>query len=398
MSSGVRSVALFTYSTLPRGSVVHTAHLAEALHDAGWPVTVYALDKDGRGFFRPLRAPVRLVPAGPAPSSTAALVRQRRQELADFLRAQAPDHDVYHAQDCLTASALLDLRAQGLVPAVVRTVHHLEQFSDPYLAQCQERSIREAALCLTVSKATARDLACTFGVHAPCVGNGVAVARFARTDAARIRAWRRRLGGGGPLVLAVGGVEERKNSLRILGAFARVRARHPDARLWILGGATVLDHGAYRESFTQALANLPRGAREAVVELGVIDDAEVPALFQAAHVLALPSLHEGFGLAALEALAAGLPVVASHRPPFTEFLDESCATLVDPLSHEAIAEGMLSALATAGTRRTPGQLRARDHSWRRVAAAHVEHYLSVTNRLMKERVPHARDALHGSLA
>ncbi|MBV9946792.1 MAG: MSMEG_0565 family glycosyltransferase, partial [Myxococcales bacterium] len=48
------SVGLFTYSTLPRGSVVHTAALAEALHAAGCDVTVYALDKERRGFFRPL--------------------------------------------------------------------------------------------------------------------------------------------------------------------------------------------------------------------------------------------------------------------------------------------------------------------------------------------------------
>ena len=398
MNHNFRSVALFTYSTLPRGSVVHTAYLAEALHDAGWLVTVHALDKDGRGFFRPLRARVRLVPAGPPPPSTAALVRQRRQELADFLRARSPGHDVYHAQDCLTANALLDLRAEGLVPAVVRTVHHLERFTDPYLAECQERSIREATLCLTVSEATARDVARAFGVRALCVGNGVAVTRFARADPGRVQRWRRRLGSGGPVVLAVGGVEERKNSLRILGAFARVCARHPDARLWILGGATVLDHGAYRDSFAHAMAALPRATRAAVVELGVIADAEVPALFQAAQVLALPSLHEGFGLAALEALAAGLPVVASHRPPFTEFLDGSCATLVDPLSEEAIAQGILSALASAGTHRTAGQRRARSHSWRQVAAAHVEHYRSVTTPLRKERVPHARDALHRPLA
>ena len=68
-------------------------------------------------------------------------------------------------------------------------------------------------------------------------------------------------------------------------------------------------------------SRLSPATQDAVIELGVVADDDVPALFHLANVLALPSLHEGFGLAALEALAAGLPVVASNAPPFTEFLD-----------------------------------------------------------------------------
>src|SRR5881394_575597 len=106
-----RSLGLYTYSTHPRGSVVHTAFLAEALHDAGWDVTVYALAKAGAALYRPLRAPLRLVPA--------ALVRLRRQELAAFVRAHGRHHDLHHAQDCLTATALLDLRDAGWPGRVV---------------------------------------------------------------------------------------------------------------------------------------------------------------------------------------------------------------------------------------------------------------------------------------
>ena len=127
-------------------------------------------------------------------------------------------------------------------------------------------------------------------------------------------------------------------SLRLLGAFARLRAQRPDARLWILGGATVLDHGAYRAEFERAHDRLPAETRAAIVEVGVVAETDVPALFQLADVVAMPSLHEGFGLAALEALAAGVPLLASARAPFTEYLDESCAILVDPLSEPAIVK------------------------------------------------------------
>jgi glycosyltransferase-like protein len=370
------SVGLFTYSTLPRGSVVHTANLADALHDAGADVTVYALDKDNRGFFRPLRARLALVPASPTPSSTAELVRTRATELADHLARVAPEHDVYHAEDCLTANGLLELRSRGRAIDLVRTIHHVEAFTDPRLEGCQRRSVCEAALCMAVSEATARDVLREFAVRAKPITNGVDVDRFARVDPPRLAAWSRTLGAGpGPAILATGGVEERKNTLRILRAFARVHQDHPGVRLWILGGATVLDHGAYRAEFERELQSLPPAVRGAVTALGVVGDDDVPAIYRLAGVLAFPSLHEGFGLAALEGLAAGVPVVASRRAPLTELLDESCAILVDPTSVADIARGIDDALRSPqAARLAVGRARARSHSWTRVAAMHLQHY------------------------
>ena len=195
----------------------------------------------------------------------------------------------------------------------------------------------------------------TFGVESAVVGNGVDMRRFAEVRAGRAcatggRVWAR----AAPVVLAVGGVEERKNTLRILGAFARLRARWPDARLWILGGATVLDHGAYRAAFERARESAAGGDARGGRRAGRRRRADVPALFRLADVLAMPSLHEGFGLAALEALAAGLPLVASARAPFTEYLDATCAVLVDPLSEAASPPACSAALEAR-----PGAARGR---------------------------------------
>ena len=389
-SSGRRpSVGIFTYSTVPRGSVVHAAALADALVDAGWDSTLYALDKDGRGFFRPLRADLCLVPAAPAPATTAALVRQRADELAEFL-ARERSHDIYHAQDCLTANGLVTAISRGLSAPVVRTVHHLEAFADPALAQCQERSIRRVDFCFAVSETAQREVADALDISCAVVGNGVDLTRLRAVEPARLERWRARLGGNRPLVLAVGGIEPRKNSRRILRAFARLRASRPAAQLWFVGGATALDHGAYRAEFDRELAALDPDIQDAVVQLGVLPDADLVALYQIAQVVASPSLQEGFGLVALEALGAGVPLVASDRAPYTEFLDASCATLVDPTFEEEIALGLAAALAAPPSQLDAGRRRAELHSWPRVAALHLAGYERILS--------HAGNALCRSLA
>jgi hypothetical protein len=118
--SGLR-IALLTYSTKPRGSVLHTLELATALQGLGHSVTVYALDKEGSGFDYPLRCSAYLIPAQAVAGGMDALIQQRIQEFVEFLN---PDHlrhqgyDCYHAQDCIGANALLTLRERGKFPTL----------------------------------------------------------------------------------------------------------------------------------------------------------------------------------------------------------------------------------------------------------------------------------------
>ena len=117
-------VALLTYSTKPRGGVVHTLNLAEALAEAGVDVTVWSLARHGdRGFFRAVdpRVRVRLVnfPDEGEESVTARIVRS----IALMREAFTPQaYDVVHAQDCISANA---------VGRCIRTIHHLDQFTTP---------------------------------------------------------------------------------------------------------------------------------------------------------------------------------------------------------------------------------------------------------------------------
>ena len=177
-SSPDLKIALLTYATKPRGSVIHTLELAEALHQLGHQVCVYALDKDGKGFDYPLSCDRALISAQPAPSELDALIQQRILEFVDYFSQSDRVYDCYHAQDCISANALVQLRQQQKIPHLIRTVHHIEDYKSPYLQQCQDRSIRAADRCLCVSDRWQTELQRHYQIHAPRVINGVNLERF----------------------------------------------------------------------------------------------------------------------------------------------------------------------------------------------------------------------------
>ena len=99
-------------------------------------------------------------------------------------------------------------------------------------------------------------------------------------------------------------------------------------------------------------------------------------LYRCADAFVFPSLKEGWGLVVLEAIASGLPVVTSDRPPFTEFIDRDRAMLVDAESVEAIAAGMCRVLE--GNRREALVRQSQEvllqYSWENSARRHVGQY------------------------
>jgi len=379
------SVGIFTYSTKPRGSVVHAACLAEALQRRGAQVTLYALSKAGDGFFRPLSCDLRLLPAEPAPSDVDALIRQRIAEFRVGIGALEVEHDVCHAEDCLAANALVAAKAELGGAALVRTVHHVEHFESPYLMDCQDRSVASADLVLSVSQITSREVRATFGREAPVISNGVDLARFAVRSAVDEQKLGERLGlGAGDLVvLSVGGVEARKNSLAALQAVALAFVREPRLRWVIAGGASIWEHETYRAEFSRQLALLPPELRARIQILGTVSEADLTSLYHLSDVLLCPSLQEGFGLCVLEALAAKCAVVVPQGAPFDEYLDDRCASFVDPRSPTQIGSALVRFLRDAPTRKRAaenGYERVQRYSWDLVAERHLARYESLLRR------------------
>jgi len=372
------SIGLFTYSTKPRGSVVHAAYLAEALTARNHDVTLYALSKAGDLFYRKLACHVVYLPAEKAPVDPDSLIAQRVREISSGITQLQPRHELYHAEDCLAASGLLASRAELRGAPLVRTLHHLEHFESPYLQDCQRRSIVEATAVACVSKVSQRDVARAFGRHCPVIGNGVDLARFVPDPQLELRCRERfAVSANDVVVLSVGGVEPRKNTLRTLEAMIPVLLRNPQARWLIAGGASIWEHDAYRGAFFTRLAELGVNLRSRIVVLGGVTEQELTGLYGLSQILLCPSLQEGFGLCVLEAMAARCAVVVADAEPFSEYLAPGAACFVDPQSESSIGAAVERLLHDERLRATlaiEGVARAARFSWAQVACDHERLY------------------------
>ncbi|HEY0121039.1 MAG TPA: MSMEG_0565 family glycosyltransferase [Rhizobium sp.] len=374
MSRSLR-IAMLSHSTNPRGGVVHAMQLSEALTVLGHEVVLHAPDAKGTGFFRKPACGAVCIPVEPASADMTAMVEQR---IGDYVRhfesPAARGFDIFHAHDGISGNALATLKEHGVIPAFARTVHHIDQFSDPRLMELQDRSIDKADLFFTVSALWQKKLKETRGIASTLVGNGVDINRFSPgVSGGDLR--RKLTLPEGPVFLAVGGIEARKNTLGMLEAFRQMRAIRPDAQFVIAGGASLLDHRGYQGEFRAALASLGEHAA-AVHILGTVADEDMPALYRLADTLVFASVKEGFGLVVLEAMASGVPVVVSSIAPFTEYLSADDAVWCDPIHPASIAEAMAISLMPPVRKRltSRGLEIAAWHSWHRTAAAHLSAY------------------------
>ncbi len=296
------------------------------------------------------------------------------QRLRLPLRAEllAGPMDVLHAPDFV----LPPTRARTLL-----TVHDLTFLVRPecaeaglrrYLSAAVPRALARADMVLVDSRATADDLARLLGVGGPrvrLVYPGVDP-RFRPLPAAEAEPARAALGLPADFLLFVGTLEPRKNLPRLLEGFA-MAGLPPELALVVVGRRGWL----YEEIFA-TVERLGLGSR--VRFLDFVDDAHLPALYNLARAFIYPSLYEGFGLPALEALACGTPVVTAAVSSLPEVVGEA-AVLVDPLSARSIADGIRRALDEGDRLRAAGPPQARRFSWGAAAEALLACYADLSS-------------------
>jgi glycosyltransferase involved in cell wall biosynthesis len=238
------------------------------------------------------------------------------------------------------------------------------------------RTIRRARLILTPSRAAAKDIERVLGIPGERIRmtpEAAGPAYQPAADRAVVRQQLMRLGIEGRYIFNVGGLDVRKNLPVLLAAFARARPHLNEPVLLVIAGSAHSGNPAVFPPLEPEIRRL--GLAGAVILPGRITEEEKIALYQGADLYVTPSLYEGFGLTALEAMASGVPVIAANRTSLPEVVGQA-GLLVEP-EPDALAEAMVRVLtspALADDLRQRGLIRSGQFSWRRTAELTIAAY------------------------
>lgn len=260
-------------------------------------------------------------------------------------------------------------------PRTVVTIHDLGYRAFPgahpwrsrqYLDWSTRWSAAVARRIIVPSAATARDLHAAYGTphdKITVIPHGYHP-RFRPLPANAVASGLVRLGLTQPYILVVGTLQPRKNLARTLAAFEQLCAQGLPHRLVLVG-----QRGWLADPIFASIARQSSPAYGRIDITGYLPDDDLPLVFNGASALAFPSLYEGFGLPALEAMACGTPVLTSNTTSLPEVVGDAALT-VDPLDSNAIAEGLLRIVSDTALRaalRTRGLAQVQQFSWRRAA-------------------------------
>ena len=182
-------------------------------------------------------------------------------------------------------------------------------------------------------------------------------------------------------ILFVGRLEERKGLIHLLKAYHRLRKRKVDARLLVVGAGPKL------REYTRYVGL--RGIRD-VEFLGRVTDEQKVRYFASADIYCAPNTgQESFGIVLLEAMAAGVPIVASDIHGFKRVVERNVqGLLVEPRNPRALAAALYSLARDPDLRHEmgdAGRARAPEFSWDRVTERIVDFYYEVRDRVLAER-------------
>jgi glycosyltransferase involved in cell wall biosynthesis len=294
------------------------------------------------------------------PSSRGAKLAYAK-DLRDKALAVAADPrgtvDVVHVHDWFLGNVGRELRDRLSAP-LVTTLHLLYgplfprwgQRLGAEVAQAEGELCRASDLVVTVSRAMADLVQSTYGVPA---GRVLAIHNGLDAEAVAAFAGERAPDPDSPLVVFASRITRQKGVLPLLRSAQRVLEQIPSAR-WVLAGPVVDPLRDRRDLGTEVGALLASDARlQAAVTLpGVVSRAGLARLYREASLAVVPSVYEPFGYVALEAMCAGVPVVASDAGGLSEIVEDGVTGLMVPV--EAVPSGehepSVAALAEAQLR------------------------------------------------
>lgn len=172
-----------------------------------------------------------------------------------------------------------------------------------------------------------------------------------------------------PYILSVSRLNPRKNLVSLAGAFSQLKRELRLPHQLVLAG-----RGDYKTAKTIALIRKAGGPD--ILLTGFVDDEDLPSLYQGADIFVYPSLFEGAGLPVLEAMAAGVPVIASNTSSLPEIVGDAGIT-IDPLSVDEIIQAVRRLASDRDLKeeyRRRGRVRAAEFSWDKAAQKTLKIY------------------------
>lgn len=225
---------------------------------------------------------------------------------------------------------------------------------------------RKAGRIVTVSEFSRQDIAKEYGIDPAIIDvahNGVGEVYVSLTPDEQ-QAVRAQLTGGAPYFVSIGAISPRKNIARLLAAFDRFTAHHPEARLVIVGARMWWDR-----RMKAAWGDVRH--KDRVIFTGRLQQKALRDALGAARALVFPSYFEGFGIPVVEAMRCGVPVIAAHATSLPEVAGNA-ALYCDPFSVDDIARAMAEVWSDDALRERlshNGIARAARFTWDRTADA-----------------------------
>jgi len=180
------------------------------------------------------------------------------------------------------------------------------------------------------------------------------------------------------MILYVGGMAVHKNLITLIKAFFLLKqGKGIPHRLVVVGG----QYHTHNE--TRVLDLVSDWGPQEVIFTGVVSDEDLVALYNAADLSVLPSLYEGFGLVALEAMACGVPVVASRAGALPEVIGDAGILVDNPTNESELAAAMDRVLSDQALKQklmAAGLQRASHFSWENTAQSTLEVYQEIVSQ------------------
>lgn len=238
-----------------------------------------------------------------------------------------------------------------------------------YYSPLFPKAIRRALKVITVSNSSKRDLVEYLDLNPEKIAvvyQGIEARFFEPPREERLIQVRHKYRLPSKFILSVGTIEPRKNLNNLISAFEILMSKGAIGHSLVIVG---------RKGWQRAL-NIPQSLKDSIVLTGFVEDGDLPLVYRLSDLFVFPSIYEGFGFPMLEAMASGVPVVASNLSSLPEVGGDSCI-YADPFSPTDIADNIEKLVSDKSLREnltTKGSLRARLFSWQRTAKETIQVY------------------------